>query len=69
MVLTSWRAATQFLDTTSLVIGPLTVVRGRRLGRLTRLGVLVLEQEPAKGDGDQGRNENRQPDASLGSGL
>jgi hypothetical protein len=38
---------------------------GRRLGRLTRLGVLVLEQEPAKGDGDQGRNEKRQPDASL----
>jgi hypothetical protein len=27
-VLASWRAATQFLDTTSLVIGPLTVVRG-----------------------------------------
>jgi hypothetical protein len=24
MVLASWRAATQFLDTTSLVIGPLT---------------------------------------------
>jgi hypothetical protein len=28
MVPASWRAATQFLDTTSLVIGPLTVVRG-----------------------------------------
>jgi hypothetical protein len=28
MVLASFSAATQFLDTTSLVIGPLTVVRG-----------------------------------------
>jgi len=28
MMLASWTAATQFLDTTSLVIGPLTVVRG-----------------------------------------
>jgi hypothetical protein len=27
-MLASWTAATQFLDTTSLVIGPLTVVRG-----------------------------------------
>src|SRR5215218_1795455 len=37
----------------------------RRLGRLTRVGLLVLEQQPAKGDGDQGREEKRQPDASL----
>jgi hypothetical protein len=26
---------------------------------------LVLEQQPAKRDGDQGRNEKRQPDPSL----
>jgi hypothetical protein len=36
---------------------------GRRLGRLTRLGVLVLEQQPAKGDSDQGGDEKGDVDA------
>jgi hypothetical protein len=46
MVLATLRAAMQFLETTSLVIGPLMVVRRRCLGRRTGVGVLVLEQQP-----------------------
>jgi hypothetical protein len=52
------------LDATSLVIGPLTVVRGVAWDGSPDWASF-LEQQPAKGDGDQCRNEKRQPDASL----
>src|SRR5215207_9792249 len=49
------------------LIGDRTADRGpwRRLGRFTRLGVLVLKEQPAKRSRHQGGDKKGEPDSSL----
>ena len=62
-MLASWTAATQFSETTLLGDRTTDGGPGRCLGRRTWLGVLVLEQQPAKRDSNKCRNEKGEPDA------
>src|SRR5829696_7783499 len=57
IVLASWTAATQFSETTLLGDRTTDGGPGRCLGRRIWLGVLVLEQQPAKRDSNKCRNE------------